>query len=71
MKFAIFDLRILRILASVASSQYTAGGGSGQFAWLEKVSTTDGGNVGNGPSTPNTAHNNMPPFYALAYIIKL
>ena len=33
--------------------------------------TTDGGAVGNGPSTPNTAHNNMPPYLALAYIIKL
>lgn len=33
--------------------------------------TTDGGTVGNGPIIPNTPHNNMPPFYVLAYIIKL
>lgn len=35
------------------------------------TATTDGGTVGNGPSTPNTPHNNMPPFLVLKYIMKM
>jgi microcystin-dependent protein len=34
------------------------------------TNTTDGGAVGNGPLTPNTPHNTLPPFYVLAYIMK-